>query len=46
MAAAYLVRTGLSPAQAWDIIRQARPFIRPTAAQIEQLERFTSQAAE
>jgi predicted protein tyrosine phosphatase len=43
MAAAYLVRSGLSPAQAWDRIRQARPFIRPTAVQIEQLERFAAQ---
>jgi protein tyrosine phosphatase (PTP) superfamily phosphohydrolase (DUF442 family) len=43
MAAAYLVCTGLSPAQAWDRIRQARPFIRPTAVQIEQLERFAAQ---
>jgi predicted protein tyrosine phosphatase len=42
VAAAYLVRTGLSPAQAWEVIRQARPFIRPTAVQIEQLERFAS----
>ena len=43
MAAAYLVHTGLSPAQAWDRIRQARPFIRPTAAQIDQLEQFANQ---
>jgi protein-tyrosine phosphatase len=46
MAAAYLVRTGLSLAQAWDVIRRARPFIRPTAVQIEQLERFASQVTE
>ena len=45
MAAAYLVRTGLSPTQAWDRIRQARPFIRPTDVQIEQLERFAGQSA-
>ena len=43
MAAAYLVHTGLSPEQAWDRIRRARPFIRPTAAQVEQLERFAIQ---
>jgi len=45
MAAAYLVRSGLSPAQAWDRIRQARPFVRPTAVQMEQLERYASQFA-
>lgn len=42
MAAAYLVYTGLSPEQAWDRIRRARPFIRPTAVQVEQLERFAA----
>jgi hypothetical protein len=40
MAAAYLVSTGLTPEQAWERIRQARPFIRPTAAQREQLDHF------
>jgi predicted protein tyrosine phosphatase len=45
MAAAYLVHTGLTPAQAWDHIRQKRPFVRPTAVQIEQLERFAAQLA-
>jgi protein-tyrosine phosphatase len=40
MGAAYLVHTGLSPEEAWARIRQARPFIRPTAVQIEQIERF------
>jgi hypothetical protein len=44
LAAAYLVRTGLSPAQAWDRIHRARPFIRPTAVQVEQLERFAAQS--
>lgn len=42
MAAAYLVSTGLTPAQAWHTIRAARPFIRPTLAQIEQVERFAA----
>jgi protein-tyrosine phosphatase len=42
MVAAYLVRTGLSPEQAWARIRQARPFVRPTPPQIEQLERFAA----
>jgi predicted protein tyrosine phosphatase len=40
MAAAYLLSAGLSPSEAWARLRQARPFIRPTAVQIEQIERF------
>jgi protein tyrosine phosphatase (PTP) superfamily phosphohydrolase (DUF442 family) len=40
MAAAYLVRTGMSPDAAWARVRQVRPFIRPTEAQTQQLERF------
>jgi len=40
VAAAYLVRTGLEPEEAWACIREARPFIRPTPVQVEQLERF------
>ena len=40
MAAAYFVNQGMSPDQAWDRIRQNRPFIRPTPPQIEQLARF------
>ena len=39
-AAAYLVSLGLAPQEAWDLIRHARPFIRPKAAQMEQLEHF------
>jgi predicted protein tyrosine phosphatase len=42
MAAAYLVSTGLSPADAWLTICRVRPFIRPLAAQIEQVERFAA----
>jgi hypothetical protein len=42
MAAAYLVSSGLTPAQAWETIRQARPFVRPKPAQMEQLTRFAS----
>jgi predicted protein tyrosine phosphatase len=38
MAAAYLVSTGLTPGQAWEQIRRARPFIRPYPAQVEQVE--------
>jgi protein-tyrosine phosphatase len=43
MAAAYLVHTGLTPDQAWVCIRQARPFVRPSAVQIEQIEHFAAQ---
>lgn len=42
MAAAYLVSTGLTPAEAWAKIRAARPFIRPNRRQREQLERFAA----
>lgn len=40
MAAAYLVTTGVKPAEALAAIRRARPFINPTRAQLEQLKRF------
>jgi hypothetical protein len=40
MVAAYLVSTGRSPEEAWAEIRRVRPFIRPSAVQIEQLEAF------
>jgi predicted protein tyrosine phosphatase len=43
MAAAYLVGTGLTPDEAWERIRQVRPFIRPTTVQVEQIERFAAQ---
>jgi protein tyrosine phosphatase (PTP) superfamily phosphohydrolase (DUF442 family) len=43
MAAAYLINTGLSADEAWARIRAARPFIRPTPPQIEQIERFAAQ---
>jgi len=42
MAAAYLIDAGLTSAQAWARIRDIRPFIRPSAAQIEQIERFAA----
>jgi protein tyrosine phosphatase (PTP) superfamily phosphohydrolase (DUF442 family) len=44
MAAAYLTSTGLTPEDAWSEIRKVRPFIRPTAVQIDQLERFVVEA--
>jgi hypothetical protein len=40
MAAAYLVSLGLSPEEAWAQIRKARPFVRPTMVQIQQVECF------
>ena len=40
MATAYFVHEGESPAEAWDRVRQVRPFIKPTAVQMEQIERF------
>lgn len=43
MAAAYLVSTGLTPDQVWTCIREARPFIRPKPAQVQQIERFAAQ---
>lgn len=42
MAAAYLVSTGLTPDQAWEKIRETRPFIRPTEVQRKQLEAFVA----
>jgi protein-tyrosine phosphatase len=42
MAAAYLVSTGMSAAQAWNAIRQVRPFIRPTPPQIIALDAFAA----
>lgn len=42
MAAAYLVSTGFTPAQAWQRVRDVRPFIRPTLVQIDQIERFAA----
>ncbi len=46
MAAAYLVSTGLSPDQAWALIRQTRPFIKPTPPQQEVLERFAAESCQ
>lgn len=40
MVAAYLVTMDRSPEDAWAEIRRVRPFIRPSAVQIEQLEAF------
>lgn len=43
MAAAYFISTGLTADQAWTRICEVRPFIRPTAVQIEQIDRFAAQ---
>ncbi len=43
MVAAYLVSTGLTSDRAWTRIREVRPFIRPTAVQVAQIERFAAQ---
>jgi predicted protein tyrosine phosphatase len=40
LAAAYLISTGLSPDQAWELIRRTRPFIKPTPPQLAAIERF------
>jgi protein tyrosine phosphatase (PTP) superfamily phosphohydrolase (DUF442 family) len=44
MAAAYLISTGLSQEEAWAQLRAVRPFIRPTEAQLEQIECFSGLA--
>ena len=43
MAAAYLVSTGLSAEEALALIRQVRPFIRPTPVQLAALDQFALQ---
>jgi protein tyrosine phosphatase (PTP) superfamily phosphohydrolase (DUF442 family) len=44
MAVAYLISAGLTQEEAWARILAARPFIRPTAVQLEQIERSSAQA--
>lgn len=43
--AGYLVTTGLTAEQAWASIRCVRPFIRPNAVQIAQVEKFYEQSS-
>jgi protein-tyrosine phosphatase len=43
MAAAYLIDSGLTPDEAWAGVREARPFIRPTPPQLQQIERYADQ---
>ena len=42
MVAAYLVSTGMTPEDAWKQIRKVRPSIRPTDAQVAQIERLAA----
>jgi predicted protein tyrosine phosphatase len=42
MAAAYFISTGRTEEDAWTLIRAARPFIRPTPPQLEQIEHFAA----
>lgn len=46
MAAAYLVSRGMDADSAWDLLRERRPFIRPTATQVRQIERFARYSAD
>jgi protein tyrosine phosphatase (PTP) superfamily phosphohydrolase (DUF442 family) len=43
MAAAYLISTGLTREETWACILAVRPFVRPTAVQLKQIEQFVSQ---
>ncbi len=45
MAAAYLVHKGATAEAAWETIRRARPFIRPTPPQVEAIEALAASAA-
>jgi protein-tyrosine phosphatase len=40
LAAAYLVYKGKMPEEAWSIVREGRPFIRPTPPQIEIIREY------
>lgn len=46
LAAAYFVAEGMAPAAAWELLRERRPFIRPTLGQRKQIRRFAREAAE
>ena len=45
-AAAYLVSTGLTCDEAWATIRRARPFLRPSAAQVVALREYQERLSE
>lgn len=42
MAAAYLVRQGATAEEAWHIIQQGRPFVRPTPPQMTVIRQFAT----
>ena len=44
MAAAYLISKGYGVEEAFSLIRNVRPFIRPTPKQLDALKRFETQA--
>jgi hypothetical protein len=43
MAAAYLVGAGKTVDEAWQMIREKRPFVRPRPEQVAQVERFAAE---
>jgi protein-tyrosine phosphatase len=45
MVAAYLVRQGLPPEQAWVRIQARRPFVRPEPSQVARLAEFAERSA-
>ncbi len=45
MVAAYFVSRGMAPESAWELLRERRPFIRPTPTQVKQVKRFARFAA-
>ncbi len=46
MAAAYLVSQGMSPEEAWETIREERPFVRPAPQQVAVVEEFARRQGE
>jgi hypothetical protein len=43
MLAAYLASTGIKPSEAWAKIKAVRPFIRPSSAQLQQVDLFAAE---
>jgi len=41
--AAYLVSAGKTADEAWEMIREKRPFVRPGPEQVAQVERFAAE---
>jgi protein tyrosine phosphatase (PTP) superfamily phosphohydrolase (DUF442 family) len=46
MAAAYLISTGKTADEAWEVIQKARPFVRPRPEQVAQVARFAAEMGE